>query len=464
MKPFRKCRWLVLFTVMIVQPDCVRAALQIATFKVDITPPPGSPLCDALVPSSTGVNDPLSARGIVLVSPHERPIVLVALDWVGVGNEGHEVFRQSLAEACHTPIDRVCVHALHQHDAPGCDYLAERIATEAGLPNQLFPVKFSREAIARISRAAAEAMGHLQLVTHIGYGKGIVKKVASNRRILGADGKVEGVRFTATKDPKLQAAPEGTIDPYVRAISFWNDKNLLTVLTYYATHPQSYYHTRLCSADFVGMARDQAEAAEHASLHIHFNGAGGNIGSGKYNDGSHERRPILASRLAEGMKRAFDATEKLDASNLELDWATREVSLPVAEWFDETSELALLNDKSAKTLPRLRAARHIAWARRAKSGAKITLARLRLGSIDILHMPGELFVEYQLAAQAFQPKRFVCMAAYGDYGPGYIGTAIAYSQGGYETGDSHASRVSSRVEPVLLNAIQELLTTPEDSR
>ena len=41
-----------------------------------------------------------------------------------------------------------------------------------------------------------------------------------------------------------------------------------------------------------------------------------------------------------------------------------------------------------------------------------------------MHLPGELFVEYQLAAQAIGPERFVCVAAYGDYGPGYIGTEM----------------------------------------
>ena len=52
----------------------------------------------------------------------------------------------------------------------------------------------------------------------------------------------------------------------------------------------------------------------------------------------------------------------------------------------------------------------------------------------MLHLPGELFVEYQLAAQKLRPDLFVAMAAYGDYGPGYIGTEVAYPQGGYETG------------------------------
>ena len=38
---------------------------------------------------------------------------------------------------------------------------------------------------------------------------------------------------------------------------------------------------------------------------------------------------------------------------------------------------------------------------------------------------------------------------------GYIGTAIAYGQGGYET--SEVSRVGPEVEPVLMNAMRNLL-------
>jgi hypothetical protein len=71
-------------------------------------------------------------------------------------------------------------------------------------------------------------------------------------------------------------------------------------------------------------------------------------------------------------------------------------------------------------------------------------------------MPGELFVEYQLAAKKMRPDDFVVMAAYGDYGPGYIGTEIAYSQGGYETSE-RASRVAPEVEGVLMEGLKKLL-------
>ena len=74
----------------------------------------------------------------------------------------------------------------------------------------------------------------------------------------------------------------------------------------------------------------------------------------------------------------------------------------------------------------------------------------------MLHLPGELFVEYQLAAKAMRKDLHVMMAAYGDYGPGYIGTAASYPEGGYETGPT-ASSVAPEVEPVLMQAMQRVL-------
>src|SRR5262245_48763600 len=83
--------------------------LRIATFEADITPPIKTPLCDGLVDPAKEIVDPLSARGIVIFA-EGRPIVLCAMDWVGVGNSGYEEFREALAKAAGTTKDRVCVH------------------------------------------------------------------------------------------------------------------------------------------------------------------------------------------------------------------------------------------------------------------------------------------------------------------------------------------------------------------
>jgi hypothetical protein len=77
----------------------------------------------------------------------------------------------------------------------------------------------------------------------------------------------------------------------------------------------------------------------------------------------------------------------------------------------------------------------------------------------MLHLPGELFVEYQLAAKAMRPDLHVMMAAYGQYGPGYIGTDAAYPEGGYETG-ALSSNVAPGVEGVLMGAMKQLLQQP----
>ena len=71
-------------------------------------------------------------------------------------------------------------------------------------------------------------------------------------------------------------------------------------------------------------------------------------------------------------------------------------------------------------------------------------------------MPGELFVEYQLAAKKMRPDLHVAMAAYGDYGSAYIGTERAYSEGGYET-EPRSSNVAPQVEGVLMEGMRKLL-------
>src|SRR5690606_14591157 len=101
-------------------------------------------------------------------------------------------------------------------------------------------------------------------------------------------------------------------------------------------------------------------------------------------------------------------------------------------------------------------ARKMAWLRRAQAGKTIDIGYLMLKNARILYMPGELFVEYQLAAKAQRPDLFVSVAAYGDLGPGYIGTAIAYEKGGYEVSD-RASNVAPEVEGVLMKVIRDLL-------
>jgi hypothetical protein len=249
--------------------------------------------------------------------------------------------------------------------------------------------------------------------------------------------------------------PVGTIDPMLKMISFWNGDRPLAALTYYATHPQSYYRTGLANPDFPGLARE-ARTSATGFLHIHFTGAGGNIGAGKWNDGSPENRAVLADRVASGMARALEHTRKMPIQAEDVRWEIRPVKLPVASHLDEKTLASKVEDETASISERSSAAHDLVWLRRCRAGDTIDVSCLGLGTARILHMPGELFVEYQLAAQKMRPDLFVAMAAYGEYAPGYICTKVAYQEGGYEA-SPRVSLVAPQVEGVLMTAMRQLL-------
>src|SRR3954464_9409016 len=300
----------------VTQPEArAGGPLRAGVFAVDASPPVGSPM--AYDPTKEVVH-PLSCRGVVLIGDGE-PVVLCAVDWIGIGNDGHAEFRAALAKAAGTSARRVAVHTLHQHDAPHCDFSADRLLAAQGINREVFDAGFAREVIERAAKAVGKAAANARPVTHLGLGQAEVEKVASNRRILGPDGKVKYIRYTACADPEVRDMPVGTIDPVLKMISLWDGDTPVVALTYYATHPQSSYRTGQANPDFPGIARDDRQKATGVP-HIHFDGAGGTIGAGKGNDGPHANRQVLADRGASGMSRAWDATRKTPISSADLGW------------------------------------------------------------------------------------------------------------------------------------------------
>jgi hypothetical protein len=424
-------------------------SLYISVFDIDATPPIGSWLAYDLMVNRWDLG--LRAKGIVITGI-DKPVVLCVIDWIGISNESQDAFKEALATAANTDIHHVAIHTLHQHDAPICDFTAETILKEAGITPASFNGDFARHTIEKLTVAIAESLKNPQPVTHIKTGHAPVYQVASNRRIMKEDGTMEVMRATACKDSALRAKPEGLVDPDVSLISFWSHDKPVAVLSFYATHPQSYYLTRIANPDFPGVARFYRQMEVPEALHVHFNGAGGNIGAGKYNDGSPENRQVLAERLADGMKRAWKNSVSHSVTVKDIAWDTEPVALPIAKGAEEKIEAEM---KSKDMRYHTNNLGRLGWIKRRKAGKTIDIACLSMRDVRILFMPGEPFVEYQLAAKALRKDLFVTMAAYGDYGPLYIGTKEAYKQGGYEI---VSSPVTAESEEILMNAIKKLLS------
>jgi len=401
----------------------------LATFACDVTPPAGHPLCGGWIEPVRAVDDPLKALGVVLLGLGQ-PVVLCAVDWCELRNEANDAFRQAIAQATHTVPEHVAVQCIHQHNAPMADLEAERLIEAVPGAPPCLELKFFHKVVERTATAVKVALAKTTPFTHIGVGQAKVEQVASNRRVPGPDGKVKYIRYSATKDPKLRAEPEGLIDPWLKTLSFWNGAQPLAALSYYATHPMSYYGDGRVSSDFCGLARQKRQGEEPNIFQIYFTGCGGNITAGKYNDGAHENRPVLRDRIYTAMKAAWKATRRHELKGWE--WRVEPVKLPprVEKSFgEEQSRKDLENPKQSKPR-RGNAAMQLAWLKRINQ--PIDLTCLDFGKALLLHLPGEPFIEYQLKAQELRKDAFVCVAGYGDGGPGYIPTARAYLEGGYE--------------------------------
>jgi hypothetical protein len=424
--------------------------LRIATFRADVTPPIGHPLCGGWIKPAVAVDDPLEAIGVILLGSDE-PIVLCAVDWCGLRNDANRLWREAVAKAIGTPPERVAVHCVHPHNTPFADVEAEKFIEAVHGPPSL-DLHFFEEAVKRCAAAARVAPAKPRPFTHVGFGQARVEQVASNRRVLGSDGKVKYTRTSATRDPAARAQPEGLIDPFLQTLSFWDGDRPWAALSYYATHPMSYYGDGRISADFCGLARRKRQKETDDHLQVYFDGCAGNVTAGKYNDGSHENRAILRDRVYAAMLGAWKATERFPVDRCS--WLVERVQLPSRREaiFGEEASRRVLADPQATAARRNNAAFQLAWL--ARKDRPIDLTCLDLGRARVLHLPGEPFVEYQLFARDQRPDLAVCVAGYGDGGPGYIPTSRAYEQGGYEPTVALAGPES---EAILQNAIRKLL-------
>ena len=400
--------------------------IRVSRFSVDVTIPLGHRCMGLLPTKSKEIVDPLQTHGIVLLSDDD-PVVIVAVDWCEIRNESYERWRNVIANAVGTEPVRVLLSSLHQHDAPVVDGGAENLLNRAGLNGELFDFAFHEDCVQRVAAAARESVENAQKITHLGLGKAKVEKVASNRRIVNANGQVSFGRGSSSGGNAFMAeAPDGLIDPWLRTVSFWNEEKPLVALHSYATHPMSYYGRGGVTYDFVGMSRERRRRDDQKVHQIYLSGCSGDVTAGRYNDGSQASRELLAHRIYEGMAAAWEATEKTPISEIKFRSTTFDLPFRTEERFSADYLLKRIEDDSVEIRQRIHAAMTLSSRQRVVSGKPIDLPVVDLGSARIVLFPGEAFVGYQLLAQEMKPDLFVQSIGYGECWPGYIPTDACF--------------------------------------
>jgi hypothetical protein len=425
--------------------------LRLAVFASDVTPPLGHPLCGGWIKPASEIVQPLVLKGVVLDDGKTR-CVLAAMDWCVISGAAYDSLRGRIAKAAGVNPVRVALHSTHTHSAPYADIRAEQLLAATEKPPKHLDLEWFNHTVDDAARAVETAVHNLQPFTHVGVGQARVEQFASNRRVPGPDGKIR-TRYSSTKEPFFKEAPEGKIDPWLKTVTFFDGELPLVRLHYYASHPQSSYGSGQVDPDTPGMARAYLEN-EEGIAQVYFTGCGGDITAGKYNDGSPAAKVAMSKQLYSGMIRSIATTRRVAVR----DFSWKSVEVPLAprmepEFAEEAFRKAMA-DPAATSVKRLVASLRLAWMERLRNRSTIDLGRLRIGPADIVHLPGEPFVEYQLHAQAARPDRFVAVAGYGEGGPGYICTDAALKEGGYEP---TMSFVGPPTEARLKAAVEELL-------
>ena len=428
---------------------------RLATFSADVTVPIGHGMMGGAWLSKS-VADPLFAHGFVLMGGG-APIVFVSVDWCEIRNDALTRWQEVLAAAAGTKPERVMVCAIHQHDAPVADLEAERILRARKLAGTVCDLEFHERAVQGVATAMRASLKSAQPVTHIGVGQAKVERVASNRRYQMPDGSIRFDRMSSTRNAFAIEADEGLIDPWLKTLSFWDGDRAVAALSGYAVHPMSYYGSGEVSADFPGIARAKRQRDLPGVKQIYFSGCGGNVTAGKYNNGDRTNRAVLADRLYQAMADAWRETKRHPLNAVRFRSTTVRLEPRNGPGFT-VADLEKKLTTEAKPFQQCLAALALSWRKRADAGHRIAIPVLDLGAAQLLVLPGEAYVEYQLAAQRERPDSFVLVAGYGEGATGYIPTEKHIEEKDPNLGDWWW--LAPGAEPRLLAAIREVLGKP----
>jgi hypothetical protein len=260
---------------------------RVASFEAEITIPVGHACMGGGIADAKEIVDPLWAKGFVLLGA-EMPVVVIALDWCQCNNDSYDRWRDVLADAAGTTPQRVMLATVHQHDAPICDLTAQKLLDEYRLTGYNCDPVFHERAVQRTAEALRRSLAFTRRVSHFGIGQAKVERIASNRRVVGPEGKISWGRGSASGN--LYDAPEGEIDPWLKTVSLWDGDRPVLAWSCYAVHPMSYYGRGGVSADFPGIARARRQSDDASVFQIYFTGCAGDTTAGKYNTGEPANR------------------------------------------------------------------------------------------------------------------------------------------------------------------------------
>ena len=402
--------------------------------RVDVTPPLGSYISGYFHERyAKGVLDPLQLNAAAF-SDGERTVLLIIADFIGVDKVFCDSIRQKISDCVSIPAEHIMLTSLHQHTSVCIGMKEPRVK------NDVFYMESLYRKYCDVARMAINDMGEATL----GFSaEETAEPIAFIRRYFMKDGTVAtnpGARVSEILRPCNDA------DNTVRLLRFQREGKKDIALVNFCTHPDvvggEYF-----SADWPGFVRRFVEHDLDGVSCLLLNGCQGDsnhcdfIGGTR---GGYEHSERMGRLIADAVLRIWDQTEtkEICSVNGAMDVVYNKTRTEGDEKYEEAKALLaqdrekLMHDPAIGITALGAAARVVRLREVAPVYQKVPVTVLSLGEVVIVGFGGEPFTHYGEAIRERATNKTVITACCANGYEGYLPTAQAFCEGGYEASSS----------------------------
>ena len=427
--------------------------------RMDITPPMGSYVSGYFSERyAKGVLDPIQLNAVAF-SDGEATDLIITADLLGVDRITCDALRTEIAACTGIDRDHIMLTALHPHTSYAfLDMNFKKARGEKIVPTDELYCKMLHLKYCDVAKMALDDMHEATL----GYAEEeTAEQIAFVRRYYMKDGTVATNPWNRVDEI---VRPCETPDNTVRLLRFAREGKNDIALVNFCTHPDVIGGEYL-SADWPGFVRRYVEKDLGGVSCLLLNGCQGDsnhcdwVGGkrGGYDHAAHMGRVI-----ADTVLKLWNATNPQDF--LHVAGGVHTVVVPTrtegAEEYDKC--VRFLEDHHANRLSykptgaELGRAGRITRLRTAPAFQQVPVSVLRLGDFAFVGFGGEPFTHYGIAVRENCPDVTVITACCANGYEGYLPTALAFEEGGYE---GNSSPFSSDLEEKCVAAATELIQT-----
>ncbi|MFC3770353.1 hypothetical protein [Paenibacillus sp. GCM10012303] len=403
-----------------------------------ITPPLGSPIPGAGNERiSTGVKDDLFVKALVLESDRIMVAFLV-LDAIDIARPDAEAIRRKVQEQTGISYEHIIVSATHAHTSGPTIETSYVKAVDAAYVQWMIQKAADAAAIAYASRREAR----------IGFGLGVERDIAFNRRFRMRDGSVR--TNPGIGHPDI-VGPEGPTDPDVPVIRIDDPEGRpIGIVTNYACHADVVGGLEY-SGDYPGeLSAAIKRVYGDQTVSLFFQGASGNINHIDVSGRISFDRSVHYKKMGRILAGEAIRTREKAETHASLDIRVERVFVPIRYRKPSEEELAVAGQvlRAEERYPRNEvnfARQAMELAAREEEETEAEIHAVGFGpDTALVCLPAELFVEFGLAIKQSSPFRLTIVNELSNGSvSGYVCTPEAYGSGGYE----NRLRKYSRLQP-----------------